>query len=316
MTPLNTDLAANERRAILLLAGFAVAVGIVVWLISLVLGHPGIGLGAAAVVAGAVAAVCWRGADRIVLHSVGAVPADPRIHARYVNLVDGLCSASGVPRPQLYVADSPALNALACGRSPRRAALVATSGLFDGLSRIELEAVLAHELWHVKAGDTMLATVASATVGLLPMAYDWAVGAPSSTHALVSVGAGTSAPGRTSVSPAATPGPGGAKTVVRWVLVGPATLSATLLRSVLDPAREGRADLRAMTITRFPPGLISALEKMSESLDRVPRRYATAHLWLDSPLSRPSPADHPGPLDRRLAPTEHLQVRIEALREL
>src|ERR1700730_10600810 len=182
MAPLNTHLAANERRAILLLAGFAIGVGMVVWLVSLVLGHPSIGLVVAAVVAGAVAVASWRGADRLVLRGVGAVPVDPRVHARYVNLVDGLCSASGVPRPQLYVADSPALNALACGRSPRRASLVATSGLLQGLSRIEPKPVWATDLWHVKAGDTMLATVASATVGLLPMAYDWAVGVPSPTR--------------------------------------------------------------------------------------------------------------------------------------
>jgi heat shock protein HtpX len=314
MTPLNTHLAANERRAILLLAGFAVAVGMAVWLVSLVLGHPSIGVAVAAAVAGAVAVASWRGADRLVLRRMGAVPVDPRVHARYVNLVDGLCSASGVPRPQLFVADSPALNALACGRSPRRAALVATSGLLEDLSRIELEAVLAHELWHVKAGDTMLATVASATVGLLPMAYDWAVGAPSPTRALVSAGAPSPAGG--GAPPAANSAPGPVRTVVRLALVGPATLSAILLRSVLDPGREGRADVRAMTITRFPPGLISALEKMSASPDSVPRRYATAHMWLDSPLSRPAPAGRTDPLDRRLAPTENLQVRIEALREL
>jgi heat shock protein HtpX len=83
------------------------------------------------------------------------------------NLVEGLCATMGLPRPTIYVVNSPVPNALAVGREPRLSALVVTSGLEEALSLVELEGVLAHELVHVKRRDTATAGAAVAVVAPL-----------------------------------------------------------------------------------------------------------------------------------------------------
>src|SRR5690554_8039774 len=84
-----------------------------------------------------------------------ARPADEREYARYHNIVEGLCIASGLPKPRLYVVDDPAPNAFATGRNPRNAAIAVTTGLLEKMNRMELEAVLAHELGHVRNHDIL-----------------------------------------------------------------------------------------------------------------------------------------------------------------
>src|SRR5581483_5096340 len=102
-----------------------------------------------------------RAATGTVLRRVGGAAADEDRHARFHNLVDGLCPAAGLPKPALVVVDHPAPNALACGRKARDAAVVVTQGLLDKLNRIELEGVLAHELTHIKNLDILPGTLAA-----------------------------------------------------------------------------------------------------------------------------------------------------------
>jgi heat shock protein HtpX len=294
--------ATRERRAALLLGGFGLVGGAVVWLVIAVAGWTLVGLVLGVVVAIGLAVRTARRGEAFVLRQIRAEPADLVTHARFANLVDGLCSASGVPRPALYVVDHPALNALATARSPRHSSLAATTGLLEGLSRIELEGVVAHELTRIKAGDALVSTVASATAGRLPAWCDWAFGV---------VGRGT-----TSTSGVANDS-GGGRAILGWVLAGPALLSAQILRRGLDPERELDADLATARLTRYPPGLLAALEKIAAADEEVPRQHAVAHLWLRSPLARPAPDGWPlGFLDRAVAMGDSLPRRIEALREL
>jgi heat shock protein HtpX len=291
MNDLINHRAAKERRAALLLGGFGLLAGAVVWLVVAAAGWPlpGLVIGAAVAVGSA-----WRTArsgETFVVRQIKARPADPVVYARFGNLVDGLCSASGVPRPVLYVVDHPALNALVTARSPRHSSLVATTGLLDGLTRIELEGVLAHELSRVKAGDALLSTMAAATAGRLPACCDWALGPDT--------------------------GSTGGRAILGWLLAAPALLSAQILRRALDPERETNADLATARLTRYPPGLLAALEKIAAADEEVPRQHSVAHLWLHSPLARPAPDGWTlGFLDRSLATGDSLPGRIEALREL
>ncbi len=189
---------------------------------------------------------CTRG-EAIALARSGARPADPVAHARLHNLVDGLCATSGLPSPRLHVIDDEAPDAFAVGRDPRRAALAVTTGLLERLDRVQLEGVIAHELSHVKSGDTLVATLAVTLVGALrfPSLVDRA------------------------------------------------------MRVVLPTHREALADVAGVAMTRYPPGLASALVALRD--DPAVLRSApasTAHLWIGS-------SAHP-PLDER----------IDALREL
>ena len=221
------------------------------------LGVPGVLVGL--VLAAAVATVAYRLADRVALGGAQARPAAKAQFRRYHNLVEGLCIAAGLPKPNLAVVDDPALNAFTTGRNPKHATLVVTTGLLRDLNRLELEGVLAHELCHVKRHDPLVATVA--VVAVPPVAL---VAAP---------------------------------------------LAARLTAATLRPDREFVADAAGVQLTRYPPGLTSALRKLEAApaaVRHAPR--ASAPLWIDSPLARAADASswrnrafetHP-PLDQRI----------------
>lgn len=135
------------------------------------------GLGGIAVTfAGAVLAVAGAvvglgnlsfGSPRRALRALHAHPADPAGAARLVNLTEGLCFGFGLPVPDLAIVDDPVPNTLALGRAPRSATLVVTTGALNAFDRMRLEAVLAHELAHIKRGDTAAAASVMRAFGLL-----------------------------------------------------------------------------------------------------------------------------------------------------
>jgi heat shock protein HtpX len=225
---------------------FVVGVAIVGTLVSVVVG---LVVGA---VAGAVAglAAWWGGAAatvRLTGARVAGIDEEPRVH----NLIDGLCAASGIPKPTLRLVDDDVANAMTVGIHPRRTTIVVTTGLVSSLEPIELEGVLAHELSHVKVHDILPGTVAVASLGLVAVLFPPAARLPF-------WGAGAQ--------------------------------------------REALADLAAVALTRYPPGLIAALEKIDVGLggaghSRPGRARATDHLWI---LSQGSS------LDERLQPLREL----------
>lgn len=170
------DLAArNKRRAVSIVSVFALVIGLVVFAVLALFGLGLVGLGIAVVVAVGATLVAYQRSGATVLRLAAAEPADPTTYPRLHNLVEGLCVASGLPKPDLYVIDDDAPNAFAVGRSPRHAAVAVTTGMLDRLDRMELEAVLAHELSHIKNHDTEVSTLAVTMVGtatpfLLPVA--------------------------------------------------------------------------------------------------------------------------------------------------
>lgn len=198
------------------------------------------------VVAAALGAWVRVGPDRRVEGRIGGRSADPSQDARLCNLVEGLSTGAGVRQPRLRVVDSPGLNALAAGTTPAKAILAVTSGLLQELDRVELEAVLAEELFLIRHGETRPGTVVAATFGL----------------------------GRS-------------------------------LAIAADA--DAQADQGAVSLTRYPPALAAALEKIEAKGSTVSGQPASmAHLWLADP--RPSPPPSRGRLP--------LGERIEALREL
>ena len=235
----------NKRRAAGLVAAVTLVLAVVLGLIGLaVLSWIGLVLGI--VIAAVVVWTFVRRATALVVTRTGGEPADETRHARFHNVVEGLCVAGGLPKPELLVLDDDALNALACGRNPRDASVLVTSGLLGGLSRIELEGVLAHELSHVKSLDILPDTLAAAI-------------------------------------------PGG-----RWLT----------RRYRADAVYEALADQQAVGMTRYPPGLLSALEKLdADTTPMRPHSASITHLWLKSPETVQGAASP-------------LAERIEALKEL
>jgi heat shock protein HtpX len=275
----------NRRRAVVLLGSVGAIGGVVVGLLSLLVVRPLAAVPVAVIGAAALVATAWWTCEALARHLIRAAPADPVDHARLINLVEGLCIAAGVPRPGLYVVDDPGLNALTMGRSPRHASLVVTSGLLAGLSRIELEAVLAHELSHIKSYDILTSTLAVALFGIL--------GAPARA--------------------AASPGPG---RVIGWVLLPLSAAAGLGLQLSVGRQRESIADLSGVALTRYPPALVSALEKLQGGGTVIRTgSLATAHLWLGPPVA-PPPTGRMDWLGRLFETHPSLDERIQALREL
>ena len=147
------EITSNKRRSAVLIGAFAALVVLVGWAFSALVGFGLWGVLAAVVLAVAGSGVSYWKSDAIALAMSHAQPADPTAYARLHNLVEGLCIASGLPKPRLYVIEDDAPNAFATGRDPKHAAVAVTTGLLAKMNRVELEAVLAHELSHVKNYD-------------------------------------------------------------------------------------------------------------------------------------------------------------------
>jgi len=300
------QVASNKRRSAVLVAAFVVVVAAVAWAFNLLIGGGVAGLLVALVVAGGTAFAAYWKSDAIALAMSHARPADPVEHARLHNLVEGLCIAAGLPKPRVYVVEDDAPNAFATGRDPRHAAVAVTTGLLDKLNRIELEAVLAHELSHIKNYDILVSTLAVTMVGLVALLSDWGLrflwwGGPRHRDDRSSGG----------------PGPQAVMALAGFALLLLAPLAARLMQFAVSRRRELLADLTGVSLTRYPPGLVSALEKLRDDQTVVHSgSRATAHLWIESPVPRAGSEGRLAWLGRLFDTHPPLEERIQALREL
>jgi Zn-dependent protease with chaperone function len=231
----------NRRRAAFLCLTPGLVAGVVVGIIVAAAGLLVIGVVALVVVALAVTLWGWHRAPGVVIRGLDARPSAGDDHPRLHNLVDGLCATMGLPRPAIWVVDSPVPNALSVGLDPARASLVVTSGLEDALTLVELEGVLAHELVHIKRQDTVVAGAAVASTAPLASLRGTVWGAER-VHRLVGLGREFAADQRAAAvvryppgigsaldtmvagpSPEAAwpPGPGRVAALTRWLWIDP-----------------------------------------------------------------------------------------------
>ena len=267
----------NQRHMLAVLVAAATVVLVLGVVIVLLAGLGLLGVVVVVVLAAAAAGLVYRSVGRVVLTATGARPAEGRDTLRFHNLVEGLCIAEGLPKPALYVVDDDGLNAFTAGANPKRAVLGVTTGLLTSLNRVELESVLAHQLSQIKTLD-------SGSVSVAVVALAWPV-------LLADVGR------RPSTTALARPA------VVLGVL---APLAGWALRHVIDPQDELDADVAGVRLTRYPPGLASALTKLRDDGTTVAgAARATAPLWFAAPGDVPAFDTHP-PLDERIRRVETL----------
>ncbi|HUR48375.1 MAG TPA: M48 family metallopeptidase [Acidimicrobiales bacterium] len=297
---------ANKRRSVLLIAGFIVLIVATVWAVDLLVGYGPAWVIVAFVFAGGSAFFAYWKSDAVALAMSHARPADPVVHARLHNLVEGLCIAGGLPKPRVYVVEDTAPNAFATGRNPNHAAIAVTTGLLDKLDRVELEAVLSHELAHIKNYDILVSTLAVTLVGVIVLIADF------SFRFLWWGGAS-----HKSDRKAGGPGLGAVFAVVGIVLLVITPVIAKLMQAAISRRREQLADMSGVALTRYPPGLISALEKLQadETVVHSASR-ATAHLWIEGPVPKQKEEGRMAWLGRLFDTHPPLADRIEALREL
>ena len=269
------QIARNKRRTVLMLAAFVLLIGLVAVALG-ILFQAGIAVvPIAIVIAIGLAWTSYFYSDQVALAASRAKPADGPEYRRYHNLVEGLIIAAGLPKPRLYVVDDPAPNAFATGRNPKHAALAVTTGLLEQMNRVELEGVLAHELSHVKNYDILVSTVAVTAVGAVALMADLGM-------RFLWFG------GRSSRRDNNDSGPIGLILVVlAFALLILAPFAAQLMQFAMSRRRELLADASGVQLTRYPPGLISALEKLQDDKAVVHHATrATAQMWIEQPLDR------------------------------
>ena len=297
-------ISANKRRTALLVVGFVFFLVLVGWAAGLYIGSPLWGT----VIALAFSAVAafgsyWK-SDVIALRVSRAVPADPATYQRLHNLVEGLCIASGLPKPAIYVIDDAAPNAFATGRNPRHAAIAVTTGLLDKMNRVELEGVLAHELSHIRNYDILISTMTVTMVGAIALLSDLAI------RLMWWNGGRVRRSGDRSDS-------GNPLAIVGFVLLILAPVIAMILQAAVGRRRETLADVSACQMTRYPPGLISALEKLqADTTVTHAASTATAHMWIEQPLSGVGDAGRLSRLHSLFNTHPPLEERIALLREI
>jgi heat shock protein HtpX len=233
-----------------------------------------------------------------------ARPATREDHPRYHNIVEGLCIAAGIPKPALYVIPEKAPNAFATGRNPEHSSVAVTEGLLETLNRVELEGVLAHELAHVRNRDILVGTLVATLVGVIALLADWML------RAFFWGGARGRRGGRD--------GGGGAGAIIAvagLVLAALAPLIAQLIRFAVSRRRELLADADGALLSRYPPGLASALRKIAASTEPLrAANNATAHLWFSQP-SR-TPGSGWTRWERLFSTHPPIEERIKALEEM
>ena len=300
------QVAQNKRRSVLLVLGFVALVALVGAALNLLLGNGVAFILIALVVAGGFAALSYWKSDAIALRVSRARPVTveelPRLH----NLIEGLCIAGGLPKPRVYVIDDPSPNAFATGRNPKHAAIAVTTGLLERMNRVELEGVLAHELSHIKNYDILVSTLAVTLVGVIAIAADIGV-------RFLWFGMGRS---RNNGNDGGG-GPTAILAVFGFVLLALSPLIARAMQAAVSRRRETLADVSGIELTRYPPGLISALEKLRDDYTVVgSASHATAHLWIEQPMATKEGEGRLSRLNRLFDTHPPLEERIAYLREL
>jgi heat shock protein HtpX len=304
------QVASNKRRSWLLIAGFVLFVGLVAVAFAYLVGGGPVGFVLALAVAGVTSGLAYWRSDAVALRMSRARPADAQDQPRYHNIVEGLCIASGLPKPRLYVIEDPAPNAFATGRSPRNAALAVTTGLLDKMNRIELEGVLAHELSHVKNYDILVSTLAVTMVGVIALMSDIGV-------RMLWWGMGRSSHRDFDDQHGGNSGPLALLSLVGFALLAFSPVIAMVMQRTVSRRRETLADVSGVEMTRYPPGLISALEKLRDDSTVVhATSHATAHLWIEQPAAQTEPEGRMSRLNRMFDTHPPIEERIALLREL
>lgn len=206
--------------------------------------------------------------DRIVLAATKARPATMEEHRYLINIIEALALGSGIPKPRVYVINSPDINAFATGRDPEHGVVVVTTGLLKHLNRQEVEGVLAHEMSHIANYDIRFATLVAVLVGVVAMV---------SQMALRSMFFRSRKRDREDK--------GGVFILIGLVLAILAPISVKLVQLAVSRKREFLADASGAKLSHYPDGLADALEKIkNHNAERLHVSDAVAHLFIANPF--------------------------------
>lgn len=277
--------AANKRNTAIIMALFIGLVGAIGWAISYYYGNQSTAvwvIGGAAVYA----LIQYFVASKLAVAMTGAKEIQKSDNPRLWRIVENLAITEGMPMPKVYVIDDPAPNAFATGRDPKHAVVAATTGLLDTMNDRELDAVMAHEMSHVKNYDIRVSMIAFGLVSAIGILSDVAL------RMLFFGGDNRNNNSNPIVL------------IVGIVLIVLAPIMAMLIQFAISRQREYLADASGVMTTRDPEGLASALDKLKHASRPMQRQsQTTAHLFFSNPLKSGGLSNlfstHP-PLDARI----------------
>lgn len=202
---------------------------------------------------------------------------------RLYNLLENLCISRGIPMPKLKVMDSPALNAFASGLNQRQYAVTVTTGLLAALNDQEIEAVLGHELTHIRNGDVQLMVVAVIIAGVVGFFGELMF--RMFTNMPWSSGRRSSSSSSSSSSDRDNKGAGGAilAIIIAVALILLAWLLSQVVKLALSRSREFLADAGSVELTKNPDAMISALRKIENRGELPGATSAVMELCVDNP---------------------------------
>ncbi len=251
--------------------------------------------------------IAWKTGVKQVLWSSGArqviVPATHE-EQQLVNVVEEMAIAAGLPKPKVYIVDDPDPNAFATGLDTKDACIAVTSGLLTTLNREELQAVVGHEMAHVRNLDVRLMTTIAALAGVIVLMSD---GLGRAMRGGVFGGKGGGKKGSA--------GAVALVLLVLWVislLIAP--LVCRLMAMAVSRKREFLADATSAELTRNPGALASALRKIDDAAEPTEHiKRGVAHLCIADPLGRQANLKE-GRLADLMATHPPMAVRIARLK--
>ncbi len=231
----------------------------------------------------------YYNADKIALASVKAKPASYEEYRQFHHIVEGLCLASGMPKPRLYVIPSNQINAFATGRDPKHSVIAVTEGALKKLNKQELEGVIGHELSHIANYDIRFMTLVAVMVGMVAIISEIFL------RSLWFSGGDRERKGNVLLF------------LIGIILAILAPLTVQLVSLAISRKREFAADASAVKFIRSPTGLIKALKKIKNETGTLKVPKAVAPLFISNPLKKVSGLfqTHP-PLDKRIEILERM----------
>jgi len=212
--------------------------------------------------------------DKVALSMSGAKPATREEFFDLWNMTENLAITAGLPMPRLYIISDPVPNAFATGRNAKHAAIAVTTGLLERLDRTELEGVIAHEMSHIGNRDILVMSVVVVLVGIITLVVDlfmrmtlWGGGRRNSDDR----------------------GSNAIVMAIGLIAIILSPIVAMIIQFSISRRREFLADASGALLTRYPEGLASALEKISQYSGEMKKaNNAMAHMYIANPFGKNS----------------------------
>lgn len=267
------EVRSNKFRSWVLVAGFVLIIALLGAVIGLMYNAVYFGIALAACFSIGYAVFGINAGDSVILQMSGAKPVTKKEYPYLYHTLEGLAIAANIPTPKAYVIEDSAMNAFATGKDPQHASITVTTGLLKNMNRQELEGVVAHEMSHIKNFDIRFMMLTVVLIGVVTLLSDFLL------RSYLWGGKGGSSDRK------------GGNVAVVVILIGLvlavlSPLIGELIRFSISRRREYLADANAAVLTRYPPGLSSALKKISRDPDPLvdTANKATANLFISMPF--------------------------------